>query len=110
MSIATRINQNPAVSEGRPCLRETGITVAAVLKLVAAGESASRIVAGHPGLETDDVQAALEFFIGIVNAPDGATPGALRKLGMSGADLAAFLTSPHVDIGAIFARPAQVRA
>ena len=46
---------------GLPCIRDTRMTVSAVLGQLAAGQSIEQILADYPYLERDDVLAALEF-------------------------------------------------
>jgi uncharacterized protein (DUF433 family) len=56
-----RITINPARMSGLPCIRDTRVTVSAVLGQLAAGRSIEEIVIDYPYLERDDVLAALEF-------------------------------------------------
>lgn len=46
---------------GLPCIRDTRVTVSAVLGQLAAGRSAGEIVADYPYLDRADILAALEF-------------------------------------------------
>jgi len=56
-----RITISPNRMSGLPCIRDTRVTVSAVLGQLAAGRSLEEILADHPYLERDDVLAALEF-------------------------------------------------
>jgi uncharacterized protein (DUF433 family) len=56
-----RITINPARMSGLPCIRDTRVTVSAVLGQLAAGRSIEEVVIDYPYLERDDVLAALEF-------------------------------------------------
>jgi uncharacterized protein (DUF433 family) len=56
-----RITVNPARMGGVPCIRDTRMTVAAVLDQLAAGRSTDQILDDYPYLERDDIRAALEF-------------------------------------------------
>lgn len=56
-----RITIDPARMRGLPCIRDTRVTVSAVLGQLAAGQSAEEILAGYPYLERADILAALEF-------------------------------------------------
>lgn len=56
-----RITINPNRMSGLPCIRDTRVTVSAVLGQLAAGRSIEEIVIDYPYLERDDVLAALEF-------------------------------------------------
>ena len=46
---------------GLPCIRDTRVTVSAVLGQLAAGRSVDQVVDDYPYLERADVFAALEF-------------------------------------------------
>jgi uncharacterized protein (DUF433 family) len=46
---------------GLPTIRDTRVTVSAVLGQLAAGRSVDDVLADHPYLERDDILAALEF-------------------------------------------------
>ncbi|NUN53107.1 MAG: DUF433 domain-containing protein, partial [Planctomycetaceae bacterium] len=56
-----RITIEPGKVGGRPCIRGLRIRVTDVLDLLAAGAGVDEIVADYPGLEPDDVLAAIEF-------------------------------------------------
>lgn len=56
-----RIEINPAVCNGRPVIRNTRITVQAVLSYLSAGDSLDDVLAAHPRLEREDVLACLEY-------------------------------------------------
>jgi len=56
-----RITIDPARMRGLPCIRDTRVTVSAVLGQLAAGQSAEQILADYPYLERADILAALEF-------------------------------------------------
>jgi len=56
-----RITIDPAKMTGLPCIRDTRVTVSAVLGLLAAGRSTEQILADYPYLERADILAALEF-------------------------------------------------
>lgn len=44
-----------------PCIRDTRVTVSAVLSQLAAGASIDELLADYPYLERDDILAALEY-------------------------------------------------
>jgi len=46
---------------GLPCIRDTRVTVSAVLGQLAADRSVDEVLADYPYLERDDVLAALEY-------------------------------------------------
>jgi uncharacterized protein (DUF433 family) len=56
-----RITVNPNRMRGLPCIRDTRVTVSAVLGQMAAGSSIDEVLADYPYLERDDVLAALEY-------------------------------------------------
>ena len=56
-----RITMNPARMTGLPCIRDTRVTVAAVLGQLAAGQSTDDIIADYAYLERADILAALEY-------------------------------------------------
>lgn len=56
-----RISVNPERMGGLPCVRDTRVTVAAVLGQLAAGRSVAEVLEDYPYLEVEDVLAALAF-------------------------------------------------
>ncbi len=56
-----RIEADPDVMMGKPCVRGTRITVDLILDKLAAGESAAQILKAHPRLVAEDIHAALAF-------------------------------------------------
>ncbi|HKI87017.1 MAG TPA: DUF433 domain-containing protein [Thermoanaerobaculia bacterium] len=56
-----RITMNPARMRGLPCIRDTRVTVSAVLNQLAAGTSVDELLASYPYLEREDVLAALGY-------------------------------------------------
>jgi uncharacterized protein (DUF433 family) len=54
-----RITIDPAKMTGLPCIRDTRVTVSAVLGQLAAARSTEQILAGYPYLERADIPAAL---------------------------------------------------
>ncbi len=61
MSYVDRITFNPNQCGGRPCIRGMRIRVKDVLDLLAAKVSESEILADYPDLESEDIQACLEY-------------------------------------------------
>ena len=55
------ISANPDVMLGAPCIRGTRVTVANILRQVAAGRTVEQICQDYPYLEPRSVQDALEF-------------------------------------------------
>ena len=60
------ITLRAGVADGRPCIRDTGIEVADLVREVARGKSRSAIVKQHPGLEPEDVNQALKYAASLV--------------------------------------------
>lgn len=56
-----RITTDPAVAGGKPCVRDTGVTVADILGRMAGGTTRRELLAAHPGLESADIDAAFAF-------------------------------------------------
>lgn len=56
-----RINIDPKVMVGKPCIKGTRITVELILEKLAAGLSYEQILADHPRLVREDILAAQEW-------------------------------------------------
>jgi len=56
-----RITVTPGVRSGKPCIRNTRITVYDVLEYLAGGMSEDEILADFPDLTRDDIRACLSF-------------------------------------------------
>jgi uncharacterized protein (DUF433 family) len=56
-----RITVNPLVMSGKPCIRGLRVTVANVLRLLAAGHTPERILAAYPYLDPADIEACLLY-------------------------------------------------
>lgn len=56
-----RITIDPVRMRGLPCIRDTRLTVSAVLGQLAAGRTTEQVLDDYPYLERADVLAALEF-------------------------------------------------
>ena len=56
-----RITINPNRMTGLPCIRDTRVTVSAVLGQLAAGRSIEEVLVDYPYLERADILVALEF-------------------------------------------------
>jgi uncharacterized protein (DUF433 family) len=60
-SLLERITIEPGKCGGRPCIRGLRIRVSDVLELLANDASIEEIVADHPGLDRNDVLAAIAY-------------------------------------------------
>jgi uncharacterized protein (DUF433 family) len=56
-----RITVTPGVRSGKPCIKNTRITVYDVLEYLAGGMSEDEILADFPDLTRDDIRACLSF-------------------------------------------------
>lgn len=56
-----RITVDPNRMRGLPCIRDTRVTVSAVLGQLAAGSTVDEVLADYPYIERDDILAALEY-------------------------------------------------
>lgn len=56
-----RITVDPNRMRGLPCIRNTRVTVSAVLGQLAAGSTVEEVLAHYPYLEREDILAALEY-------------------------------------------------
>ena len=56
-----RITIDPGRRSGKPCIRDTRITVTDVLEYLASGMTAGEILADFPELTEDDIRAVLSF-------------------------------------------------
>jgi uncharacterized protein (DUF433 family) len=56
-----RITIDPNRMRGLPCIRDTRVTVSAVLGQLAAGQTVEQVLEAYPYLELEDILAALSF-------------------------------------------------
>jgi uncharacterized protein (DUF433 family) len=56
-----RITIDPAVMEGRACIRGMRITVALVMNLLASGMSRDEIQRNYPAIEDEDIAQCLRY-------------------------------------------------
>ena len=59
MELRERITHDAGVMGWKPCIRGMRVTVGTILGLLAAGRTASEILAAYPYLEDDDIRASL---------------------------------------------------
>ena len=64
--LLARITADPAVLVGKPVIRGMRISVAHIVTAVAAGVPQSELLEDYPGLEPDDIQAALLYAANLV--------------------------------------------
>lgn len=56
-----RIEMNPEIMAGKPVIRGTRVPVETILRKLGAGKSPETILADHPRLTHEDIQAAQAF-------------------------------------------------
>jgi len=56
-----RITADPAIMGGKPCIRDTRVTVSTIIGLLSAGRTVEEILQAYPYLQEPDVRAALAF-------------------------------------------------
>lgn len=61
MNWREKIESDPQVLRGKPCLKGTRIPVALVLGYLAAGRDTAAIIREFPDLSADDVAACLDY-------------------------------------------------
>ncbi|MEK7845474.1 MAG: DUF433 domain-containing protein, partial [Nitrospinota bacterium] len=62
-----RIEVNPKIHFGKPCIAGTRIPIQSVLELVREGVSFSEIIRDYyPELQIEDIQACIEYAINVV--------------------------------------------
>ena len=61
MNELDRINLNPEICHGKPCIRGMRWPVEVILDMLAAGMSTAEILSDHQELETADIIAALKY-------------------------------------------------
>lgn len=61
MDLIDRIVIDPARRSGKPCIRDTRITVSDVLDYLASGMTEAEILDDFPELVVDDIRASLAF-------------------------------------------------
>ncbi|NJM30343.1 MAG: DUF433 domain-containing protein [Sphingomonadales bacterium] len=61
MDYSKRITIDPERRSGKPCVRDTRITVSDVLEYLASGMSEAEIISEFPELNQDDIRACLSF-------------------------------------------------
>lgn len=57
----SRIEVNPNILLGKPVIAGTRIPVYLILNLLAAGYDYDRIIQAYPGLDREDIEAALSY-------------------------------------------------
>ncbi|MGH7856810.1 MAG: DUF433 domain-containing protein, partial [Candidatus Binatia bacterium] len=61
MTVADRIDINPAVMVGKPVIRGTRVPVELVLRKLSEGATEAELLEAYPRLTIDDIRAALAY-------------------------------------------------
>jgi len=61
MTLTDRIEINPKVMLGKPVIRGTRITVELILRKLSEGASKADLLDGYPGLNREDIHAAMRY-------------------------------------------------
>jgi len=56
-----RITIDPAICHGKPCIRGMRWPVEVIIDMLGAGMTVDAIIAEHPELEKEDIQASLNY-------------------------------------------------
>jgi uncharacterized protein (DUF433 family) len=57
----TRVQVDPEVMQGAPCIRGTRIPVAMIVRMIADGTPVEELLADYPQVSAEDVREALRF-------------------------------------------------
>jgi uncharacterized protein (DUF433 family) len=61
MKFPARIESDPAVMMGKPCVKGTRIPVYLLVEKMAAGETSEQLLAAYPQITIEDLRACLEY-------------------------------------------------
>jgi len=61
MNLEERITIDPDVRSGKPCIKNTRITVYDILEYLAGGMTETEILSDFPSLTREDIQAVFSF-------------------------------------------------
>jgi uncharacterized protein (DUF433 family) len=67
-ALRKRITMDPAVLVGKPIIRGMRISVAQIVEAIAGGVPQGELLQDYPGLEPEDIQAALLYAAELVEA------------------------------------------
>ena len=66
----SRIEINPKILGGKPVIKNTRIPVYVILQMLKDGATFKKILEEYPKLTEEDIKAALEYSIYLLNHPD----------------------------------------
>jgi len=70
MGYTDRINIDPKVLSGKPVFKGTRIPISIVLKMLRDGATFQKIIEEHPRLTQEDIKAALDYSVFLVDHPE----------------------------------------
>jgi len=65
-----RITSDPKILSGKPVFKGTRIPISIVLKMLRDGASFQKILEEYPKLTEEDIKAALDYSVFIIDHPD----------------------------------------
>ena len=65
-----RIERNPKILGGKPVIKNTRIPIYIILQMIKDGATFEKIIEEYPKLTEEDIRAALEYSIYLLNHPD----------------------------------------
>ena len=65
-----RIEINPKIQDGKPVIKNTRMPIYIILQMIADGATFKEIIKEYPKLEEEDIRAAVEYSIYIINHPE----------------------------------------
>ena len=65
-----RIEINPKIQGGKPVIKNTRIPIYIILQMIADGATFKQIIKEYPKLTEEDIRAAVEYSIYILNHPE----------------------------------------
>jgi uncharacterized protein (DUF433 family) len=66
-NVSDRITINDKICNGKPTVRGKRITVQTILEFLQAGESKEEILHQYPSLQSEDIDACLQFAVDLMN-------------------------------------------
>jgi uncharacterized protein (DUF433 family) len=79
MTVADRIEINPAVMVGKPVIRGTRIPVELLLRKLSEGATEAELLEGYPRLTVEDIRAALAYAAETISLEEHLAPAAPRR-------------------------------
>jgi len=65
-----RINIDPKILSGKPVFKGTRIPISIVLRMLRDGATFQKIIEEYPRLTEEDIKAALDYSVFVVDHPD----------------------------------------